>query len=359
MYKIKEARKAFSLSAIAMGLATWGPAGAIDYYNLTTTGSTSGVISAGNNIDGSTVQAIFRTDANNVTVGTGVFDPFIRIGADNQNATNINQGANCQNGEDCIEVGYNTDGANTPPNDSKLDLQFQEKDSQGSNWNHTLATNTLQTVNEGGVDYYVFRLDINERSGGSSEPDKYLSLDQVRIFTSSSANVEGYCYQGSIYSGPGDPGNTYDPTKHSLGNDNCVGAGATDPANVGSLKAVFDMDLSAGGTVTDRSIALDYENGSGSGKVIDMFLFVEKAAITGDYVYFFSSFGEMGQVDKELDAKNTATKIPVGDFSQSDGFEEWSSLRKTPVAPTLALFAIGLLAMGGMRKLGSIGTRFA
>jgi len=344
-------KQRFAKTALALCLGcAWVGAQAIDYYDLTSGTATTGVITAGG-YDGAgytDVKAIFTTDPNRFVVGTGVFDPFIRIGADNSNATNSYNGANCANGENCIEVGYNTDGSTK----SKLDLQFQEKDSQGSNWNHTIATSTLQTVNIDGIVYYAFKLDINERTNSDDGGlgDKYLSLDQVRIFTSDSSTLEGYCYQGSLVSAPNVAGSgTYDPKSHTLGDESCINAPGTDP-NTG-LKAVFDMDLT-GGSELDRSMALDYkQTGSGSGMSVDMFMYVEASKITGDYVYLFSSFGEMGQVAANtLTDEITGNKIVAGDFSQSDGYEEWSSVKKTPVVPTLALLGIGLVAMRGMRK---------
>jgi hypothetical protein len=187
------------------------------------------------------------------------------------------------------EQGYNHGLGNVGPWDTKSgihtrDVQYQD-----------LVKRTLF-----GIDYYEFLLDINESSGHSNE---YLSLDNVQIFTRSS------------------PITSADESLAGLGTQR------------------FDSD--AGG---DLTVKLDYSRNHGSGSG-DMFLYVPVAnfagALPGDYVYFYSHFGDM--------------------FGSDAGFEEWAMLRQNnriavppetspvPEPGTLMLFGTGLML--AVRKL--------
>jgi len=379
MYKIKQSRKLFALSAIAAGLVGWGSANAIQYYNLTQVNA-DGVATQGlpgglalDNYQATINNALFTTVIPPTIVGTGVIDPFIRI-------QHIGS-ANCANSDSCVEMGYNTNGGLTanpgPGNVNKA--EFEGKDNEGTNWNRALALGDIGTELINGVLYRTFILDINERMAGS-KGDEYLSLDQFRLFVANDGNLDDYDHKtGALTSRGTNNGGavgdgTYNPLDDTLG-----AAGKTNAINI------YEMDRLLGGAcdtastadgvpgtdqagnpsaanpnVCDRTVGINYALNSGSGNGVDLLvrvpdaLFFEADGVTakGNYVYLFSSFGELGpNADNGPQANKPASNLPAGDFGASAGFEEWATLKKTPIAPTLALFAVGLVAMGGMRKL--------
>lgn len=93
-------------------------------------------------------------------VGTGVFDPFVRIQ---------------MNG---IEAGYNTDAR---------PVEFQTKDQ--NQWTHSLPLNSLQSVAINGTQYYQFTLDINEQGNQSGS---LLSMNDFRVYLGNSGSLTGF-----------------------------------------------------------------------------------------------------------------------------------------------------------------------
>lgn len=147
--------------------------------------------------------------------GTGVVDPFLRL---------QNKGS---------ESGYNTDGR----------LEFDTKPSIHT---HSLQLGSIPVVEQNGVAYREFFLDINE-----SKPRTLLSLDEMKIHVDDAGNLSGY------------PQNFSDP--------------------------VFDLDTSG-----DNWVSLNYElnHGSGSG---DMRVLVPSELFGTDpnkYVTLYSAFGQ-------------------------------------------------------------------
>ena len=368
MYKSKQVRRAVELSAVIFGFIVGGSAHGIQYYNLTQIEAKTQddyVVTAGSYDTAIINGAIFTTTIPQQVVGTGVIDPFLRVQATRDNLLGIQQGANCNNntGEGCVEAGYNTDGNGTKG-------QYQTKDREGSNWNRTININDIGKICENGKCYYTFILDINERVGGSKH-DEFLSLDQFRIFASNNANLEGYDFGGSATTSSPDGNPAYDPTKHTLGlekavfdmdfnQSNCTGNDAN-PADLqtfgqsGNPTNPLGAYGGASGTaVCDRTVGLNYGLNHGSGLGVDLVVKVPEEVFIGKgpYIYLFSSFGELAiNADTGSNASKPAGNLPAGDFSQSAGFEEWATLKKTPISPTLALLMIGLVALGGVRKL--------
>jgi hypothetical protein len=300
--------------------------------------------------------AIFTTfgaDLDQV-VGTGVIQPFVRI---------HNNPANCAQNDPCIESGYNTTGDGSMP-------QFQTKEREGHNWNRTLNLGDIgkECDANGQNCYRVFILDINERK---AQGDEMLSLDQFRLFVSDNKNLDNYTFQGDLTSQTSHVSggsNQYDPATHALKNQ----------ANTISATKIFDMDAFlnnpaipgstpcleqtspngqanqepnvrtgdfSGQQFCDRTVGINYALNHGSGRGIDLVVRVPDALFdpAKPYVYLFSSFGELAKNDNN---NRPAPNLPTGDFSQSAGFEEWSTKPGTnPVAPTLALILLGLAGM--------------
>ncbi|MHC5185289.1 MAG: PEP-CTERM sorting domain-containing protein [Planctomycetota bacterium] len=98
--------------------------------------------------------AQFIQDDFELSTGTGVFEPFVRI----QN-----------NGS---EAGYNTDGV----------VEFETK--QGS-WTHSIQLSDIPLCPDG--DSYDFKLDINEASNESK-----LSLDALKIYLADVSDLDDY-----------------------------------------------------------------------------------------------------------------------------------------------------------------------
>ncbi|HYE85615.1 MAG TPA: PEP-CTERM sorting domain-containing protein [Vicinamibacterales bacterium] len=198
------------------------------------------IIDLGSNDFGSANGALYEWTAAQPT-GTGVIDSFVRIQA---NGT---------------EQGYNHSLGGQVPWDTKSGL-----------FTHDIQYEDLVTRTVLGIDYYEFLLDINE---AASEDKRWLSLDNVQIFTRSS------------------PITSADESLDDLG----------------TLR--FDSD--SGGDVT---VNLDYSRNHGSGSG-DMFLLVPVSLFAGtlpsDYVYFYSAFGGMNASDA--------------------GFEEWALRQSQPL----------------------------
>lgn len=232
--------------------------------DLTTAGS-SGAING----------AQFFQYSADLPTGTGNFGTFLTI---QQNGT---------------EAGYNTDGT----------LEFNTQ------VNHTSAIQLKDIPLVNG--FRQFALDINETA---SKTNPLLSLDEVRLFTTSDKNLTGYSF----------------------------GSNATE---------VYNMD--AGG---DNWVKLDYSlSGSGSGRA-DMLMYVPDsyftaAGATGNtYVVLYSQFGLQGNDSNGL--------------GSSAGFEEWSSHNlpgkpgddfpappaSVPVPAAAWLFTSGLLGLVGASR---------
>jgi hypothetical protein len=218
----------------ALGLCAAGACG--DVIDLTTTGS-SGVVNG----------ARFETQDFR-SAGTGVIQPFVRI---QHSGT---------------EQGYNTSGRPTA---------FDENSSP--NFTRNLQLGQVPVVTIDGANYYEFSLDINQVAAQS-----LLSLDQVQLFTTTSA---------------------------SLTTSNLAGA------------ATLRYNLDAGG---DSWIKMDYNLASGSGQG-DMRMFIPVTALGNalptDYLYLYSQFGT--------------------NHASNDGFEEWAVRSPVPAPSALLPLVLG------------------
>jgi len=191
--------------------------------------------------------------------GSGVYRDLYRVQLSGQTSSTVS------------EDGFNR-------NTSNAGDEFDESIPNG--FNPYLRVSELVTDSSGG--YYVFALDVNENSGSSNE---LISLDTVRVYTSSSNITDG----------------TTINTVPEL-------------SGLGTLR----YDMNAGSTSDDWNyVFLDYSLGAGSGKM-DMYLFIPTsyfaAAASTDYVYLYSAFGRY----PHLGSGRTAG------LDTSDGGEQWS-----------------------------------
>lgn len=217
-------------------------------------------LTGGSGASGFVNGALFQFDPIQ-SAGTGVFQPFVRI---QMNGT---------------EEGYNTSGRPLP---------FDEK---GSGWTRDLQLSELLVVTLGQTQYYAFSLDINE---SNADVNQLLSLDEVKIFTSSVA-----------------------------------GQTSTDLNSLGTIR--YRLDSLSGTPNSDHRVVMNAANTHGSGQS-DMTMLVPISGFAGaspdDYVVLYSQFG--------LNNRSTA------------GFEEWSAAVPEPGTAGLAL--LGAAAFLGRRR---------
>jgi len=220
--------------------------------------------------------AIYSTIDSHPT-GTGVFDPFLSYQAK------------------AVEEGYNTSSGGN--GQGFLDTKRVPQ------WNHDLHVGDLgvTTGPDGKGSFYAFELDANETGNGNI--DRLLSIDDIRIYTSSTDTA----------SSVGDDASKID----SLGN---LRYAQNASLGVTANWVLIDASRSEGGSTS----------GSGSS---DMILYVPTAlfadAASTDFLYFYTING----VNNGADA----------------GFEEWRFLTG-PAVPdggsTLLLLGSALTALG-------------
>lgn len=351
--KLRSLKQIIALSALALSSAAWA--------GTTTTSSCPGTADASGNVlstcyfdltaSPSTTQGaapavmlnggIFRVPGQNdllgnTIVGTGVFDPFVRI----QTSKGY---AKCQ--PNCSEQGFNTDGRTPQPGNGTI---LDNHDKGNSNWDHSIKLGDIPTITvcDGGgstgtncQQFYEFLLDINEQG----DSDSGLSLDSFKLY------VAG---QGDILS------NSVTDAANCAADTNPNGTFKL----CGGAKEVYDMDNIPGG---DASLLMDYSNFSGSGNGVDLQALVPVSNFAGyapdSFVYLYSKFGETGDKCTVAANKTSACNTPSGTlgakaksltYGSDAGFEEWSIRRGTgvPVPASLLLIGIGLLALNRSQR---------
>lgn len=260
----------------------------------------SAVFAGGHNMtaagDSATINgAIFEVFLPDDPSGSGAFDSFVRISANTPDVR-----------------GYNTD---------YRPLQFDENNSPSFTLSRLLSE--IPIIDEGGVDYREFQLDMNQNlSGSGNTADYYLTLDTFELYESPYDELCGYPFDGS---GGGHSG---------CNPENIEAEGNT-------ATQLYDMDAG-----TNSFIVMDYRNNSGSGKR-DLRVYVPDSLFSQDpncapggvgcttYVTLYSEFG----LDFDAADPDPLLQIPHGN---NDGFEEWGV---NPVGPTaISLSALNISA---------------
>jgi hypothetical protein len=273
-------RGAVLLAAVAalLGVNTAYAFGPID---LTTAGTTAT----------SSVDGTIWTNTNLIqSSGTGVIEPFLRW----------------QNND--TETGMNTD-AQTPPYDTKAGI-----------WTHSITYGQLGIVNKGGIDYYVFTLDINEPNGGQS----LLTINELRIY--------------SVDASAG-------------------GALADEVAVQGAAGSTLHYNLDG---TSDQTIYTDYAvSNTGSGESdVDFYIPVSffAGASSTDYLYMVINSGLAGDTNG-LDSADGFEEVRAffGTTSSSSttSSSTTSTTSTTSTAPepgTIALFGMGLIGLAAARR---------
>lgn len=292
-------RRFLPILAVAAGFLVATNAVA-DQINLVT--GTSGAVTSGSFASGTTPASASTGTAGPDAIyelidthpaGTGVFQPFLSYQ------------------RKVTEEGINT---------SQLgNGQGVLDDKRVPQWTHDLHLNELGTITRGGVSYYAFELDANEK--GSGNPDRLLSIDDIRIYTSPTDRFGS----GALIS-----------------NDNEAHA-AIQTDTVGTLR--YAQNATSGTTANwvliDASRRTEGST-SGSGSS-DLLVLVPTAlfrdAGANDFVYFYTL--------------NGVHAVSEDDGSDA-GFEEWRALVGAPAVPdggsTLLLLGSALIPLGLLRR---------
>jgi hypothetical protein len=258
--------------AVAMVLLFATTNAQADYLNLQTSGS-----------NGTIGGAIFSQGAQ--LSGTGVFPAFVQVAG---------------GGSPTVHAAYNTTVNNVLDNGSS------------STFNHQILYSQLVTVSVNGQNYFEFFLDINESNNAS---DKYLSLDELRVFSGAVAI-----------------------------NQSTTDVDGVAPFPLGTLR--YDMDAGSAG----NGILLNYDLETGSGRADMVFLVPTWTGNATDAVYLYSKFGVLGTGTPTCNHTGGVTGgasgcgVAGGNYGASDGFEEWALGTGGSVIPepsTYALYALG------------------
>jgi hypothetical protein len=229
------------------------------------------------------------TQFNPQSTGTGVFNAFVQISPGGSASTS---------------QAYNTTVNNT--------FNVGESDQH----NYAITLGDVPVING----FRRFVLDVNELSG-QQVTERYVSLDQVRVYVGGTAN------------------------------SNTTNLDSGGP--LGTLVYALNSPLGS----TTNVVALDYtiNDGSGSG---DMFLLIPDSLFTSvagvtnsSNVVLYSAFGGLGIL-----AGGNSFSLPAGNYGQSDGFEEWGapggSTTVPDGGPTIALLGGALVLLAGISRRG-------
>jgi len=281
-------RGAVLLAAVAalLGVNTAYAFGPID---ITTAGTTAT----------SSVDGTIWTNENLIqTAGTGVIEPFLRF---QKNDT---------------EMGMNTDAQN-PPYDTKAGI-----------WTHSITYGQLGIVNKGGIDYYVFTLDINENNG----PSELLTIEELRIYSVDAAAGGALADEAAVQGGAGS-------TLH------------------------YNLD----GT-SDQTVYTNYTvSNTGSGESdVDFYIPVSffAGASSTDYLYMVINAGMSGNTDgldssdgfEEVRAffgttsSSSTTSSSTSSTTSSSTTSTTSTSSTAPEPGTIALFGMGLIGLAAARR---------
>ena len=198
--------------------------------------------------------AIF--EAYSAPSGTGGFDPFLRLSGSP------------------TEKGYNTSG----------DVQSPPFDTMSGKWTHDTQFAKIPVVTRSGVDYFEMLLDLNQSAGGKNNPTSYISLENMKIYSTRTGLVS-----------------------------------VTDPSKLGALR----YELNPTG---NNAVLMDwgyYGKGGGESDVralIPVAPFLNQGILGTDYLYLYVEFGSTTR--QSVPAGGAGAGTPV-QWESNDGFEEW------------------------------------
>jgi hypothetical protein len=238
------------------------------------------------NSTGTVNGAIFSNPDNVDVVGSGVFEPFVRV-----------QG----NG---MSQGFNTDGSVT-------------LDTKAGTWTHSIQLGTIGGDIIGGVSYRTFALDINQ-----AKSKELLSLDALQIYLGNTPSPTGF-----------------DPNWASPGDG--FDAPGTD------AKLVYDLDAGANNEVL-MNYALFNGSGLGIDMVVYIPDTLFGGASATDYLYLYSQWGGKGGDYVDNDGFQEWRAKP-GEFSPPPEPPEPPEPH-VPEPGILSLLGLGLLGLAAKAR---------
>jgi hypothetical protein len=233
---------------------------------------------------GFTQTTYLDTRAITSSVGSGVIDSFVRIGAGGPDGQQIE--------------GFNTSFRPAPLDDDNT-LQFTHDIKVGDLLTFNGIPGVAGTV---GTTFVRFVLDINQQGA-----DPLYTLNSIKIATSATGFQPTFPGAGTLV------------VDIDAAGAACLGAPL--PAACTTTDPFGSSE-----TFSGNGALLNYNLNSGSGNTFDMFFWVPKAVLGADtnFVYLYSHFGG----------------ADGGDYVNNDGYEEWA--REVPEPGFYGLLALGL-----------------
>ena len=138
----------------------------------------------------------------NPATGTGVFQPFLRIGAGNGALFCKDHDSPCPLHNSGLQLGFNTDAQGS-------DTNFDTKG--GSDWTRSVLFSELGIIDG----YYVLSLDANQLGSATSQKNR-ITITDMQIYVGSDPDLANPEAVGSGPYGNGYTGTIFDPTDNSL-----------------------------------------------------------------------------------------------------------------------------------------------